>query len=77
MLDVLYDGDISGGFARAQVLNESQFLVLEDGLRTGRSRLRMSILVKIEGRPQQTVSQSAAGFEKIMLGARIMEPIAA
>jgi len=37
----------------------------------------MSIPVKIEGRPQQTVSQSAAGFEKIMLGIRIMEAIAA
>lgn len=77
MLDVLYDGDIFGGFARAQALNDSQFLVLEDGLHNGRSRLRMSIPVKIEGRPQQTVSQSAAGFEKIMLGIRIMEAIAA
>ncbi|WP_153132152.1 alpha-amylase/4-alpha-glucanotransferase domain-containing protein [Dechloromonas hortensis] len=74
---LLYDGDIFGGFARAQALSDSQVLVLEDGLRDGRSRLRMSIPVKTEGRPQQTVSQSAAGFEKIMLGIRIMEAIAA
>lgn len=67
---MLYDIDIFGGFARAQALNDGQFLVIEDGLRDGRSKLRMSIPAKIEGRPQQTVSQSAPGFEKIMLDPR-------
>lgn len=64
---MLYDIDIIGGFALAQALNDNQFLVLEDGLCDGRSKRCMSIPAKIEGRPQQTVSQSAPGFEKIML----------
>ena len=32
----------------------------------GRLSLNMSNLAEISGRPQQTVSQSEAGFEKIM-----------
>ena len=63
---VLADGSIPGGFGQPLQLNAATELTLEDGVLGGRVKLQTSISAEIDGRPQQTVSQSEAGFEKIM-----------
>ncbi|MDR0776876.1 MAG: DUF1926 domain-containing protein [Azonexus sp.] len=70
---VLADGSIGGGFGQplqlaqlAQLANEAESLTLEDGVLGGRLILRTNQAVALECRPHQTVSQSEAGFEKIM-----------
>jgi len=63
---VLADGSIPGGFGQPLELDEATSLTLEDGVLGGSIKLQTSISAKISGRPQQTVSQSEAGFEKIM-----------
>jgi hypothetical protein len=63
---VLADGSIPCGFGQELALGQAQLLVLEDGVLGGRLRLQTKNLAEICGRPQQTVSQSEAGFEKIM-----------
>ena len=63
---VLADGGIPGGFGHALDLTAASSLTLEDGVLGGRVLLRTTIPAEIHGRPQQTVSQSEAGFEKIM-----------
>ena len=60
------DGSIPGGFGQPLQLNEATELRLEDGVLGGQVKIQTSISAKIHGRPQQTVSQSEAGFEKIM-----------
>ena len=62
----LADGHIPGGFGQALQLDAADSLHLDDGVLGGRLSLNMSNLAEISGRPQQTVSQSEAGFEKIM-----------
>ncbi len=63
---VLADGSIPGGFGQPLDLDEATSLTLEDGVLGGSIQLKTSISAEIHGRPQQTVSQSEAGFEKIM-----------
>jgi alpha-amylase len=63
---VLADGSIPGGFGQPIDLPAASALTLEDGVLGGSIRLVASIPAEICGRPQQTVSQSEAGFEKIM-----------
>ena len=68
---VLADGSIPCGFGQELALDNAQLLILEDGVLGGRIRLQTKNLAKICGRPQQTVSQSEAGFEKIMQGVEL------
>lgn len=68
---VLADGSIPGGFGQALELAEAAGLSLEDGVLGGRLRLQTSIPAHIRGQAQQTVSQSEAGFEKIMQSTEI------
>ncbi len=68
---VLADGSIPGGFGQPLDLTEASALTLEDGVLGGHVRLQSSISAEITGRPQQTVSQSEAGFEKIMQAAEV------
>ena len=63
---VLADGSIPGGFGSPLDLPVASTLTLEDGVLGGGIHLLASIPAEIRGRPQQTVSQSEAGFEKIM-----------
>ena len=65
---VLADGSIPGGFGAPLTLGAAGELTLEDGVLGGSLRLSTAIPAEISGRPQQTVSQSEAGFEKIMQG---------
>ena len=68
---VLEDGKIPGGFGDPLVLPACRRLVLEDGV------LGASLVIGIDGaaelsaRPHMTVSQSEAGFEKIMQAVEI------
>ena len=68
---VLADGSIPGGFGQPLDLAAASALRLEDGVLGGHVRLQSSIPAEITGRPQQTVSQSEAGFEKIMQAAEV------
>ncbi len=63
---MLAGGNIPGGFGQTLELADATSLTLEDGVLGGSVRLRASIPAEIHGQPQQTVSQSEAGFEKIM-----------
>jgi alpha-amylase len=63
---VLTDGSVPGGFGQEIHLAAANSLRLEDGVLGGAVELRSTIPAQISGRPQQTVSQSEAGFEKIM-----------
>jgi len=68
---VLADGSVPGGFGQAFELAEATWLALEDGVLGGRLELQTSISAHIHGQTQQTVSQSEAGFEKIMQSTEI------
>ncbi len=68
---VLADGSIPGGFGQPLDLTDATWLTLEDGVLGGRLDLQTSFSARIAGRPQQTVSQSEAGFEKIMQAAEV------
>ena len=63
---VLADGSIPGGFGQPLDLAAATALTLDDGVLKGSIQIRSAIPAEICGRPQQTVSQSEAGFEKIM-----------
>jgi alpha-amylase len=63
---VLADGSIPGGFGAALDLAAAKSLALADGVLGGRIRVDVTNSAEIHGRPHQTVSQSEAGFEKIM-----------
>jgi alpha-amylase len=65
------DGSIPGGFGQPLELADATRLTLEDGVLGGSLELQTSFSAQISGRPQQTVSQSEAGFEKIMQAAEI------
>jgi alpha-amylase len=67
----LADGSFPGGFGQPLDLTEAQSLTLEDGVLGGRLHLHSDFSAEIHGRPQQTVSQSEAGFEKIMQAAEL------
>jgi alpha-amylase len=69
---MLADGSIPGGFGQPLSVEEASALFLEDGVLGGKVRLRSSPPSCIACRPQQTVSQSEAGFEKIMQGVELL-----
>jgi len=66
---VLADGSIPCGFGQALDLAASQRLTLDDRVLGGGLVLSASRPVDIRARPHYTVSQSEAGFEKIMQAA--------
>ena len=66
---ILPDGSIPCGFGQALNLAASQGLTLDDRFLSGGLRLTASRPVDIAARPHYTVSQSEAGFEKIMQAA--------
>ncbi len=68
---VLADGSIPCGFGQALDLAASQRLTLDDRVLGGGLVLSASRPVDIRARPHYTVSQSEAGFEKIMQAACI------
>ncbi|MBS1190774.1 MAG: alpha-amylase [Rhodocyclaceae bacterium] len=62
----LSDGHIPGGFGQPLELAATRFLKLEDGVLGGAVDLAFNLAAAVRGRPHLTVSQSEAGFEKIM-----------
>ncbi|HUX89689.1 MAG TPA: alpha-amylase/4-alpha-glucanotransferase domain-containing protein [Gallionellaceae bacterium] len=62
----LEDGHVLGGFGKPLELADADGLVLDDGVLGGNLRLHATQLVQLRGTPFFTVSQSEAGFEKIM-----------
>jgi alpha-amylase len=68
---VLADGSISGGFGQPLQLAEAASLTLEDGVLGGLVALWATPAVALDCRPHKTVSQSEAGFEKIMQSAEL------
>ncbi len=65
------DGSIPGGFGQPLALGDSPGVTLEDGVLGGALRLACEPAAAIVGRPHHTVSQSEAGFEKIMQAAEV------
>jgi len=63
---VLASGEIPGGFGDTLDLDHATQLTLEDGVLGGRLRLTAALPVHLVARPHRTVSQSEAGFEKVM-----------
>ncbi len=68
---VLADGSIPCGFGQELALATASWLKLEDGILGGQLALQFSLAADIKCRPHQTVSQSEAGFEKIMQSAEL------
>lgn len=60
------NGEIPGGFGQSFTWNGLGELVLEDHYLQGAVALAMSPPAKVKAKPHFTVSQSEAGFEKIM-----------
>jgi len=63
---VLADGSIPGGFGAPLQLAAADRLTLDDGVLGGKIALLASRPAEISAAPLKTVSQSEAGFEKIM-----------
>jgi hypothetical protein len=63
---VLADGSVPGGFGEALELACMQQITLDDSELRGALRIEASQPVRLEAQPHRTVSQSEAGFEKIM-----------
>lgn len=63
---VLADGSVPGGFGEALELTGMQRITLDDSELHGALQIETSQPVRLEARPHRTVSQSEAGFEKIM-----------
>ena len=63
---VLADGSVPGGFGEALELSGVQRITLDDSELHGALLIEVSQPVRLEARPHRTVSQSEAGFEKIM-----------
>jgi len=59
-------GDVPGGFGQPLHLDAMQELVLEDEVLGGSLKLASSVPCRLESHPHFSVSQSEAGFEKIM-----------
>lgn len=60
------NGEIPGGFGQSFTWNGLERLALEDHYLKGALHLAMSPPARVKARPHFTVSQSEAGFEKIM-----------
>jgi hypothetical protein len=63
---VLADGRVPGGFGDPLQLEDMRSLTLDDSELHGALRIEASQPVRLDARPHRTVSQSEAGFEKIM-----------
>ena len=63
---VLADGSVPGGFGEALELSGVQRITLDDSELRGALLIEASQPVRLEAQPHRTVSQSEAGFEKIM-----------
>ncbi|HWU85298.1 MAG TPA: alpha-amylase/4-alpha-glucanotransferase domain-containing protein, partial [Rhodocyclaceae bacterium] len=68
---VLADGSVPCGFGQPLDLEAATRLTLADGVLGGKLVLESNLPVAIAGRPHFTVSQSEAGFEKIMQAASL------
>ena len=62
----LADGSVPGGFGQPLALADAAWLALDDGVLGGRLTLALDRPANLTGQAFQTVSQSEAGFEKIM-----------
>jgi hypothetical protein len=69
---VLGDGSVPCGFGQLLELPSTASLALEDGVLGGAIVLGISPAQALTARPHHTVSQSEAGFEKIMQAAEIL-----
>ena len=69
---VLADGRIPGGFGQPLDLADCRRLRLEDGVLGGALCLEFPSPAAVRGRPHLCVSQSEAGFEKIMQAVEIV-----
>jgi hypothetical protein len=63
---VLADGSVPGGFGEELELDGMTRITLDDSELRGALQIGASQPVRLEARPHRTVSQSEAGFEKIM-----------
>jgi len=63
---VLADGNVPGGFGTALEVDGMQRFTLDDSELRGSLLIEASQPVRLDARPHRTVSQSEAGFEKIM-----------
>lgn len=68
---IVANGDIPCGFGQALDLEGMTRLTLDDGELGGGLALTASVPVRLAARPHFTVSQSEAGFEKIMQAATL------
>ncbi len=66
---ILADGAIPCGFGQELVVPETDQITLDDRLLGGSLRLRFSRPIRLEAGPHHTVSQSEAGFERVMQAA--------
>jgi hypothetical protein len=60
------NGEIPGGFGQSFIWNGQTEITLEDHYLGGAIHLTSSVPARIKVQPHTTVSQSEAGFEKIM-----------
>jgi hypothetical protein len=67
---ILADGSMPCGFGQALELDAAAGLSLDDGVLGGALRLKCTPAA-LRARPHHTVSQSEAGFEKIMQSAEL------
>ena len=63
---VLADGSIPGGFGQEQTFEDLRQITLEDSELGGALMLYSTQPMRLEAAPHRTVSQSEAGFEKVM-----------
>ena len=63
---VLADGSVPGGFGQDLELERMSRLRLDDSELRGSLQIEASLPVRLAARPHRTVSQSEAGFEKVM-----------
>ncbi|MCL4470841.1 MAG: alpha-amylase/4-alpha-glucanotransferase domain-containing protein [Sulfuricella sp.] len=62
----VFEGRVPGGFGQAVVLEAARELLLEDDVLGGAVKLTLSEPARLASSPHFSVSQSEAGFEKIM-----------
>jgi len=67
----IVNGEIAGGFGQSFTWDGLDALALEDHYLKGAIRLSMTPAAKVRVQPHFTVSQSEAGFEKIMQAAEV------
>lgn len=64
-------GDVRGGFGQPLTVDSCASLLLEDGVLGGSLWVQCEPACELDARPLHTVSQSEAGFEKIMQAATL------